>query len=501
MADLYVVGKLLLIDWLYPDKKYTEMETQVQSLLKLIEKLRIPDERKQQLLTSAGSKILYAKQGQAIDALLKGDLAKARALTDPAVEEIKKGAVDERYVSLSRSLVLINLRANVQDGKLDRAQELLALLQKADPNDTSGSGILTNLVKDLREQIAALREEIAKLTGEQRDAAKTQLEKTKTSFSAFLDVLGKQKNLPPRNVLFIADSYSSLDNHKAALAILDSYKSKLTEPKEPVAPRDVDIETDPKKGEKYKQEVQEYKEKLGMIHFAQIMRVREMRLMAKGMPAEEREPGFKAAMGEIEAILKSEWGKGHLEARKERVQVLEDWERYPEAARGWDEIMRMLKPRITADTAMKEQYYECFYHVVYCKFMNGTKLKDARKQANQIKSAAGDIVKLEGAQPNLGSERAKKQYEQLLADNPELKKAYIAGGGKMLLSAADLAQAPKPEDKKDADSSETKKDDKKASGTDSKADTTARLKLYAFIGAVLLGLGLVGFAFFKWIKS
>ena len=60
-----------------------------------------------------------------------------------------------------------------------------------------------------------------------------------------------------------------------------------------------------------------------------VMKVREMRLLARDLKGEERDKGLGEALKEVGAILKTDWGKGHLDAIKERIMVLEDWDATP----------------------------------------------------------------------------------------------------------------------------------------------------------------------------
>ena len=233
------------------------MEKQAAALQKKIEQLRLDDERKNQWQTAATGLLLYAKHGQAREALLAGDFGKVRELTDPVVQDLIKGA-GAGNEGLSRSLILLNLRANVQEGKLERAEELLNLLQKSEkPDDiAAGSNVLLGLVADLKEQVDAVK----KLPQSQE-----QLTKMQTSFSTFLDKLAQQKFIPPRNVLFLANSYSNVGNHKAALTLLKDHK--IPDPHQPK-----DLDADEKQIEEkvaaYNKKMQEYQEKRGLYHAA-----------------------------------------------------------------------------------------------------------------------------------------------------------------------------------------------------------------------------------------
>jgi hypothetical protein len=168
---------------------------------------------------------------------------------------------------------------------------------------------------------------------------------------------------------------------------------------------------------------------------AQVLYFKEMRLWAGELQGEEREAKFKAAFDGINTILNSPIGKNYPMAKRERVQILEDWEKYggkEGAILGWDGLMKAIAQPFK-DNQQEEQYYEYYYHLTYCFFKNAMKIPDEKKRQEAIKKAAGFITKLEEKKANLGSDPLKQRYVELLQKEPLLMEAYKASGGKLLL--------------------------------------------------------------------
>src|SRR5262249_36304887 len=135
------------------------------------------------------------------------------------------------------------------EGKMDRAQEVLQVLNRYAADDPQGGGtaaILQNLVGMMRDQVSEAK----------RKNDKALLEKTTAGFTAFLDGVRKeQKNLSPETVRLLAQSYASLDKHAQALELL----ATVEEPKGKGG-----MEPDKRLVDNY--------------HACQLLRVRELRL-------------------------------------------------------------------------------------------------------------------------------------------------------------------------------------------------------------------------------
>src|SRR5260370_1211867 len=116
------------------------------------------------------------------------------------------------------------------------------------------------------------------------EAAKRQLDQTLASVALFLDVLAKQqeqaKTPNPEMLLFVAQSYSSLDRHALAAELAN----KVSEP----APEPGKKDTDPRAQ--------------GFYHAARLLVARELRLAAQ---SENKD--FAKAQQALADILKSPW--------------------------------------------------------------------------------------------------------------------------------------------------------------------------------------------------
>ena len=170
-------------------------------------------------------------------------------------------------------LLGLALRANVQKGDIDKAKEILTLLENLKgPEDTllvENAGVLRNLVNDLEAQVRELQR-----AGK---GAKPKLEKTVANFSLFFDALARQyetKRLDKGDIFFLARCYDSLDQHEKAGQLYARYS----------VPKFLDVV----KKEKEKFTDAEEKE-LQTYWFAQVMQARQLRL-AKKLPEAKKDP-------------------------------------------------------------------------------------------------------------------------------------------------------------------------------------------------------------------
>jgi hypothetical protein len=276
------------------------------------------------------------------------------------------------------------LRANVQDNQIARGKEVLAVLHKNFPENSLE--VLVQLGQKLHGQIERLRQ--------QGEPAKQKLEETLLYFSTFVEEVERQQKdqSKPEMLLFLATSYSSLDNHSKAAELVN----QIREP----GPAPGQDTHDPRE--------------LAIYHAARLLYVREMRL-AKD---------YKTAATALTSIQETPWGQNSLDARKERILLLEDQELFSGkggAATAWIELMQHLRPRLS-DSKIKEQYFDCYYHLTCCFLRNALKASDPKKRAAGLKVAANYIVKFE-AQSD-ASDAVKQQFADLLAREPLLKEQY-----------------------------------------------------------------------------
>src|SRR5207245_3917443 len=131
-------------------------------------------------------------------------------------------------------------------------------------------------------------------------------------------------------VVFLAESYSSMEKHAQAAELLERIPSTV----------------------KYHTAVQ-------------VLHVRELRLGKQ----------FDKATQLLNDLLgsKEKPGPAHknLDARKERILLLEDQGKYGTrtgAVLSWNTFMKELRPLVEKDNKVREMYYDAYYHWVHCIF-------------------------------------------------------------------------------------------------------------------------------------
>ena len=253
------------------------------------------------------------------------------------------------------------------------------------------------LIQQLNAQIKELKS--------RGDPARAQLEQTIKSISTFLDLLANQqqqaKTPNTELILFVAQSYSSLDKHAVAAELA----SKVVQP----LPEAGKKEPDPKA--------------LGLYYGAQIVVARELRMAA----AQSDNKDFAKAKQALDQILNTAWGKRSIDVQIERVKLLEDQGQYllpnrAGAIHEWNKLMQSMRPRL-ADNKIMEQYFDCYYHLAWCIYKNALKIPDARQRKQGVQQAAKYIVRFENQQ-DTAAEICKKRFQELLEQEPALKTQY-----------------------------------------------------------------------------
>jgi hypothetical protein len=389
----YMESRLLLGSLLYTARDYKRLQGIADALQKRLPapELNLDEAARKELRPRVRALTLLAKYGEADTAFRAGQYGQAAAVLEPIINGLRNPAAapdlaEIKDPGLIQSLVGLAMRANVQDNKIDRAKDLLELLQKSAPENSMD--LLRDLVRQLSVQIQELR-----ANGE---SAKEQLDNTVASFSVFLDELAKQKGPRPELLLFLAESYASLDKHSRAAELL----ARIPEPQSEggKAP-------DPKKVQLYRA--------------ARILRVRELR--------HARE--FTKAKADLDEILgtpeKPRWGQSFLDVRKERVFLLEDQNKFTGkdgAVAEWTQMVKQLRPRIE-DARVKEQYFECYFHLTHSIYKYALTFADPARRQKEIQKAANFVVQLKVTQADMGGEASKKRFEELLQKEPPLRKA------------------------------------------------------------------------------
>jgi hypothetical protein len=152
-------------------------------------------------------------------------------------------------------------------------------------------------------------------------------------------------------------------------------------------------------------------------HYVRIMYVRELRLDKQIEPANKE---LKTIMG---TDKEPGWGAKNMDAQKERIFLIEEEGKWGAAAVQWDTLIKGIQKNINAP-GMKDQYFECYYHLTNAQYKNGMSNPDPAKKATIIKQAAGFITNLESKMPDFGGEASQKRFMDLLEKEPMLKEQY-----------------------------------------------------------------------------
>jgi hypothetical protein len=393
-AYIYAMARLKQGQLLYAAKKYDEIGKIADPLLQRLPDLKFDTEdQKEQARSGVSTLSLLAKYGKASEAYGAKRYDEVIGLLGPVLGEADKLPEFKTNPQLRWAILGLLLRSDIQAQKLDDAQKVLDVLQKlSEEGGLGGGGIET-----LKQLAQLLKGQVEEIRRKQPD----QLPNTVTAFSKFLDTLTKQQEkggaLPPDALLILQDCYSSLGNHKRAADMLKAYP----EPKDN-AP-------------------QKERETWQVI---QVMHLRQIR----------QDGQTDEAKKELEKLLATPWGPKNLELQKEKVFLLMEPKKYMTAAKGWDQLVKLLVSKIT-QPGMKDEYFECYYWLVVCLYKHAQE-QEGPKQAAGIKQAASFITTLEAKWPDLGGEESKARFMDLLDKEPPLKEQY-----EQLKKAAQPAQA------------------------------------------------------------
>jgi hypothetical protein len=375
--QIYIYAKVLLGQHLYTLKKYAEMEKLAEPLLKRLPAMQLADDAaREQAKSSLTLLALYAAYGKADEEFAAGRPAKARESVDKIVEQFKAGSLPElkKDPQLRGGILGLALRASLQEGKLDRAKEVLKVIQDAADNPKEGGvrAILPFLAKIMKDEIAVLRAK----------NDKSALDKATAGFTAFLDELAKgQGDNTPESKRVLAQAYADLDQHAKVIELA----SKIEAPKDDGDQR----------------AVQNYRA-------ARVLLMRAYRLNHQ--------------IDEAEKVLKeawTSWGKHNIDVQFERIHLIDVHDKHGKAASEWNSLVKQLQPRIK-EPDIKPRYFECYFYLVRSLYQHGVQAKEPK----YVKQAAGMAAKLERAWPDFGGEASKARFEELLAQEKEFSNQY-----------------------------------------------------------------------------
>jgi tetratricopeptide (TPR) repeat protein len=388
VGHAYFVAKARLGEELFAAKKFADMDRVARPLLPKLAQYHFDadpqrDEAVRQYLRGRLVNVtLYAAYGLADAEFTATHYAKVAALLDPLADEAKAGKLPElgKNTKLGSALLSMALRANVQLGKMDRAQVALQAIEKL-AAESGGKDAATDVLRQLGVVIREQMQEVRK-KGDEDD-----VKKVVSGFSTILEGLTKAQTQPsPEFSMLLAQNLSSLGQHDKAVAVLEKIPPAEGEDK--------------------------------AYRTSRLLLVRELR---QAKQFDKASPMLDEIIGTKE---KPGWGQRNVDALMERVFLLEDAGKYFQAANLASTLVRQLGPKAATDNTLKEKYLETYYHLVRCFYKHARGMDDKTKRAKGVKDAAVLMQRLEKAWENFGGEASKARFQDLLDQEAELKDAY-----------------------------------------------------------------------------
>jgi hypothetical protein len=389
-AHLWLLARARLTREMYRDKKFDAMRQAAETLLARVKNVRADadDKRDQairnQIAQEAEELLLYARYGLAEADYAAGRYDKVAAQLDPTVKEFNEGrlAPMRRNPQLGMVLLGMDLKANVQLGRMDPARAVLKALQAytAEGGAQAGaSAILGQLAVLIGQQVEDLR----------KKGNPENFDKAVANFTQLLgDIVKSTPDPSPRFVAQLARCYSTMGQHQKAAELLQGVPSAKTG-------GDVTL-----------------------YRGIRLMLVRELRQARDIKKAQE-------VLAEIMGTRdKPAWGSRDVNALKEKMLLLEEDGDYVGAARLATTLVDYLKKKVDTDNAMKEPYLECYFHMTYSMYKHGQAAGDAAEKEKMLKKAAGQIVELERKWEGFGSDTSRRRFEELLGKESPLKERY-----------------------------------------------------------------------------
>lgn len=347
---------------------------------------------------------------------------------DKVLEDMKDAAdvINEvakesnRYAELYRGLLILALRACVLDNNPALAKRYFTDLRKAAKDEGGGTAIYVGMVAQIRKQIEDLKAQ----GGKEKEVLSLQ-----RNFASLLKNLEAEPELNPEKIFdrpedkknepelphvglifFLIESYSNIEDHDSAIAILTKIPKPKVDPGQAAAVRQKDE---------------------GIYHFARRRLAKELRLAGAKDPKR-----FTEAEKLLDEIQAQDWGKD-LEPKKERAHLAYDKKEFGNASRQWGKIVSDFgqKPDFTK-AKVREEYFEAMYHFLDCKYKYATLKDDPRtaaetkankptieeKRAQYISEVAKKIVEMEA---NINAtDFFRQKIEEMVKANEPLRKAY-----------------------------------------------------------------------------
>jgi hypothetical protein len=401
----FVDGKLKLGRELFRFQRYQEIETLATGLLGRINKLRFNDDNdkditvRNQLRHELVSLQLYARYGLADNAARAEDYTRAAAILDPVIDQAAKDDSQEKTTlqkdpQLAPKLLSVALRANLQLGKIDRTETVLDLLNKVTTEGEARG--TTQVLQLLAFLIRGQIEEVRKRND------KDELARAIKGYTALLDKqVAKQKgDLKPDFIRVLADCYSSMGEHAKAA-------TELARVPDPKAKPGTDEDR--------------------LHRSVQVQLIRELRLSKLPDNLKKARKLLDEVRGPDRPKGKDRpgWARQDFGARREQGELLEAEQKWADAFREWSTLVKILAKQVGKGGQAKENYLECYYHMVYCYLKLGEQKASKPERDRFVRQAAQQAVQLwRSWGDDFGSEASKKRFDELFFKEPALKQQY-----------------------------------------------------------------------------
>lgn len=314
--ESYAGAKTMAAQLYYMAGDYDKTKAVVNALAgTLAKKSNLDEARSADMSFTARSLRYNAFQAQAGDLIRDKKFADVVALLDPEIkaitDEIAKGPPAtatpgfDRMRRAQRDLLIAAMTSSVQDKKIDRASELLDVLEKSGGSLDANIAVLRQLVSAVRNQIEGLKAE------KNEDGAK----ELATSFTEFLDKVGSnQAKLSNAMLGFLAQGYAGVEKHDKAAELFQQAIDKVA-----MAPMG-----DPKVVQQLQYlQAKSYRQAAGKENFD---KANNLMKGIVGNPLTDKAPTPPA---------KRPWGYSSIEIRKEYCMLLEDQKLFNSAVQNW----------------------------------------------------------------------------------------------------------------------------------------------------------------------
>jgi hypothetical protein len=452
VAYAYCLAKLVLGDLLLQEgKQYPRAEELGKHIMAQSATYTLGD-KALEVKSNAQALMLYGLYGRVYEQVKAHNNTEAAKLYQPVLAELSKNPPPEdeaaaRARKAAADFLQLALRSTIQEGDIDRAQEMLKQLQQIGTgkgNNNTG-GPLISVLKEVQAQISDMRK-----------TDPNRLKDTIDKLTSFLEALAKQPKLGRDEKILLAQGFSSVDKPGRALELLTSIEAPKEKdpgpPPKPPADGAADSGYEDAKT-KYDTAKSAYDAAWRPYWFAQLTQVRVLRQAGRlAENAAERNKHF----GEAEKLLdemvgtgqKPGWAFNTLEVRREKIFLLEDREKWQDALNAWVAMQKPFSkfsdpPKDERETRIRAAYYEVRFYQTRLVYKSKLKLKDQKKKEAGIKKLAEQVVEMEkdARTSDFGGAGVRKLFVEWLADEPEMRKAYEAAGGKALLPSGDTAGA------------------------------------------------------------